>query len=143
MSTAMAAPRSAVGYICVPHADEDQINGLDGQLAAHARRTGLDLVEVFVDRDTTASQTDRPGLALAVGAITLRPDALLLIPDLSHLPTVPATGAPAAGVPADERFTSVVHEIRMVNPGRADLSTGAAVPPRPSRRRQAGRAEPG
>jgi len=28
MSTTTAAPRSAVGYICVPHADEDRINGL-------------------------------------------------------------------------------------------------------------------
>ncbi|OHV62893.1 recombinase family protein [Pseudofrankia sp. BMG5.36] len=133
MSTATAAARSAVGYLCVPHADEDQINGLDGQLTAHARRTGLDLVEVFVDRDTTASQTDRPGLALAVDAIALHPDALLLIPDLSHLPTVPA-----AGVPSDEWLTSVVHEIHTVSPARTHPSTGA-----PSRRGRADAVGPG
>jgi len=130
MSTMTAAPRPAVGYICVPHADEDKIDGLDGQLTAHAHRTGLDLVEVFVDRDTTASQTDRPGLALAVDTIALHPDALLLIVDPSHLPTVPA-----AGIPTDEWFTSIVHEIHTVSPGHATASPGDAARPHPSRLR--------
>lgn len=123
MTAATAASRSAVGYICVPHADEDRINGLDGQLTAHARRTGLDLVEVFVDRNTATSDGDRPGLALAVDTIARHPDALLLIPDLSHLPT-----GPPAGVPSDEWFTSVVHEIRTVSPARAHPSTRAPSP---------------
>ena len=125
MSAATAAPRSAVGYICVPHADEDRINGLDGQLTAHAHRTGLDLVEVFVDRDTATSDGDRPGLALAVDTIALHPDALLLIPDLSHLPTVATTG-----VPSDEWFTSVVHEIRTASSAHTHPSTGLAATPR-------------
>ncbi|MBL7496141.1 recombinase family protein [Frankia sp. CNm7] len=138
MSTATATPRPAVGYVCVPHADEDRINGLDGQLTAHAQRTGLDLIEVFVDRDTTTNQSDRPGLALAVDTIALHPDTLLLIPDLSHLPTTPASGAEV-----DERFTTVVHEIRTVNPNGTGPSAEADAPPRPSRHHRAGRAEPG
>ncbi|WP_157910631.1 hypothetical protein [Pseudofrankia sp. BMG5.36] len=47
------------------------------------------------------------GDGLAVDTIARYPDALLLIPDLSHLPTIET-----AGVPSDEWFTSVVHEIR-------------------------------
>ncbi|OHV39810.1 MULTISPECIES: hypothetical protein [Pseudofrankia] len=78
---------------------------------------------MFVDRDTTASQSDRHGLALTVDAITLHPNALLMIPDLSHLPT-----GPAAGVPSDEWLTSVVHEIRTVSPARTHPSTGASSP---------------
>jgi len=99
--------------------------GLDGQLTAHAHRTGLDPVEVFVDRNTATSDGDRPGLALAVDTIALYPDALLLIPDLSHLPT-----GPPAGVPSDEWFTSVVHEIRTASPVHTRPSTGLAATPR-------------
>jgi len=105
--TALVAQlRLAVGYVCVCD-DEDLVNGLHGRLTAHAERAGLELVEVYVDRPVNVDDSARPGLQLAVDEIARHPEALLLVPDLSHLPT--ATGGRE---PFDERFTTVVTEIR-------------------------------
>jgi len=101
--------RLAVGYVCV-FDDEDLVNGLHGRLTAHAARAGLELVEVYVDRPIDADDSARPGLQLAVDEIARQPEALLLVPDLSHLPT-----APVGGERFTERFTTVVTEIHALD----------------------------
>ncbi|MBL7499777.1 hypothetical protein [Frankia nepalensis] len=119
-----ARPRRAVGYVCVSD-DEDLVNGLHQRLAGHARRTGLDLTEVYVDRPVSIDDLDRPGLALVIDEIAHHPEALLLVPDLSHLPTT-ATG----WAELHERFTTVVTEIRALDAhpaGSSALSMGIAV----------------
>ncbi|OHV27528.1 MULTISPECIES: hypothetical protein [Pseudofrankia] len=100
-----AQRRLAVGYVCVSD-DEDLVNGLHGRLTAYAARAGLELVEVYVDRPSDAAESARPGLQLAVDEIARHPEALLLVPDLSHVPTARAGGETFA-----ERFTTVVTEI--------------------------------
>lgn len=128
-------PRPAVGYVCVA-GDEDQINGLHHRLDVEARYAGLDLVEVFVDRQTLDDEPFRPGLVLAVEEIGRQPDAVLLVPDLSHLPT-----SREGWAAWEERFTSVVTEIHTLDavavPGRASC-------PRPDTtlRRRGGEARP-
>jgi uncharacterized repeat protein (TIGR03917 family) len=126
--------RPAVGYVCVPDGDEERINGLHHRLARQAQRAGLDLVEVYADRQIPGDEMTRPGLALAVDEIGRRPDAVLLLPDLTHLP------ATAQGWAAlEKRFTSVVTEIRTLSPAPCP----AAVPtPVPTTRRAGEAAEP-
>jgi uncharacterized repeat protein (TIGR03917 family) len=102
-------PRPAVGYVCVV-GDEDKINGLHHRLDVQAGHAGLDLAEVFVDRQTLDDETFRPGLALAVEEIGRQSDAVLLVPDLSHLPTSRESWAAW-----EERFTSVVTEIHTLD----------------------------
>jgi len=104
-----AQPRLAVGYICVSD-DEDLVNGLHGRLTAHAARAGVELVEVYVDRPANFDDSARPGLQLAVAEIARHPEALLLVPDLSHLPT-----ATAGGERFDEQFTTIVTEIHALD----------------------------
>ncbi|MBL7492501.1 hypothetical protein I6A60_06775 [Frankia sp. AgB1.9] len=109
--------RRAVGYVCIP-GDEDRINGLHHRLAVQARQAGLDLVEVYADRQTPDDATVRPGLTLAVDEIARHPDAVLLVPDLSHLP------ATREGWAAwEERFTSVVTEIHTLSPTPSHMDT--------------------
>jgi len=108
-ATPAAQLRLAVGYVCVSD-DEDLVNGLHGRLTGYAERVGLELVEVYVDRRVNVYDSARPGLQLAVDEIARHPEALLLVPDLSHLPT-----ATAGREPFDERFTTVVTEIRALD----------------------------
>jgi uncharacterized repeat protein (TIGR03917 family) len=103
-------PCPAVGYVCAP-GDEDQINELHRRLAVEARQAGLALVEVYVDRQSPGAETWRPGLARAIEEIGRRPDAVLLVPDLSHLPT--SRGGWAAW---EEWFTNAVTEIHTLGP---------------------------
>ncbi|WP_045876700.1 hypothetical protein [Pseudofrankia sp. DC12] len=116
-----SGPRPAVGYVCLP-GDEDQINGLHHCLDVQARHAGLDLVEVFVDRLAPDEEIARPGLALAVAEIARHLDAVLLVPDLSHLPT-----SREGWAAWEEWFTSVVTEVH-------SLST-AAIPTQNARSR--------
>ncbi|OHV63657.1 hypothetical protein BCD48_37790 [Pseudofrankia sp. BMG5.36] len=109
LATPPARPRPAVGYVCV-FDDEDVVNGLHGRLTGHAERAGLDLVEVYVDRPASADDGDRPGLHLAIDEIARHPEALLLVPDLSHLPT-----AAAGRVVFDEQYATVVTEIHALD----------------------------
>jgi len=111
----------AVGYVCVS-GDEDLVNGLHGRLTGHADRAGLDLIEIYVDR-STAVDAVRPGLQLAVDEIARRSDAILLVPNLSHLP------ATAAG-PAtfSEQFSTVVTEIHVLDAPPASRLALAVAP---------------
>jgi len=119
---ALAAQRRlAVGYVCACD-DEELVNGLHGRLTAYAERAGLELVEVYVDRPADADDSARPGLQLAVDEIACHPEALLLVPDLSHLPTATAGEDTFA-----ERFTTVVTEIHALDARpAASLSLPAA-----------------
>jgi uncharacterized repeat protein (TIGR03917 family) len=112
-----SGPRPAIGYVCVP-GDEDQINGLHHRLDVQAAHAGLDLVEVFVDRQTPDDDTFRPGLALAVEEIARQPDAVLLVPDLSHLPTSRDEWAAW-----EERFTTMVTEIHTLDTAAVSAQT--------------------
>jgi uncharacterized repeat protein (TIGR03917 family) len=102
----------AVGYVYLPGSDEDVINGLHCRLDEQARREGLHLTDVFVDRQTSGDGMDLPGLTFAVDEIARCPDAVLLVPGLDHLPTGPTLSAAFA-----ERFTTVVTEIRTLVAG--------------------------
>jgi uncharacterized repeat protein (TIGR03917 family) len=79
-------------------------------------------VEVYADRQTF-DETTRPGLALAVDEIGRRPDAVLLLPDLTHLPATPQGWAEL-----EKRFTSVVTEIRTLSPTPCPTAVPAPVP---------------
>jgi len=109
LATPLVRPRPAVGYVCVPD-DEDLVNGLHGRLTGHAERAGLDLDEVYVDRPASAHDSDRPGLHLAIDEIARHPEALLLVPDLSHLPTTVA-----GRMVFDEQYATIVTEIHALN----------------------------
>ncbi|MBL7498296.1 recombinase family protein [Frankia sp. CNm7] len=82
-------PRPAYGYLAVPDDDEDQINSLHARLATHATDAGLTLLEVYVDRDTTPTTPDRPGLEDLLAELAHHPGAVLLVPGPSHLPATP------------------------------------------------------
>jgi uncharacterized repeat protein (TIGR03917 family) len=102
--------RPAVGYLCVP-GDEDRINGLHNRLDVQARRAGLELLEVYVDRQPSVDESTRPGLSLAVAEIAGRRDAVLLVPDLSHLST-----SREGWAAWEERFAGALTEIHTVSP---------------------------
>ncbi|SNQ46599.1 putative Histidine kinase-like ATPase domain-containing protein [Frankia canadensis] len=81
--------RSAFGYIRRDDANDEEINRVHDVLTGHARREGLALVEVYVDRNTPSDQLVRAGFSVLLEELRRYDAAIVLVAGAEHLSTSP------------------------------------------------------
>jgi hypothetical protein len=80
-----AARPTVYGYIALDHDDETEIERLFDQLTDHATAEGLELVEVYVERNTQPDLIIRPALSVLLAAVVRSAGCGVLVPTPAHI----------------------------------------------------------
>jgi hypothetical protein len=76
------------GYIAFDHDDETEVERLYDQLTAHATAEGLELVEVYVERNVPPDLIVRPALTVLLEAVVRVEGCGVLVPTPAHISPV-------------------------------------------------------
>ncbi|CUU60908.1 Histidine kinase-like ATPase domain-containing protein [Parafrankia irregularis] len=76
----------AFGYVRVSSARDDELHRLRDMIRSYAAAEGMSLVAIYVDQEGRSTDAARPGLTTLLEAVGRSDRAVMLVPDMTHLP---------------------------------------------------------